>query len=219
MLFLFGAKVLVLDKTFGETIGLTLVYLRIMTTPQLPVIIAQFEYYKQLGEKTFTQLEDENLFHQINEESNSIATIVKHLHGNMLSRWTDFLTTDGEKEWRKREEEFDNDISTRDQMMEVWDEGWACVLSALNGLTEENLDREIFIRNQGHTVAEAIYRQLAHYPYHVGQIVFLGKVFTGEKWDYLSIPKGKTKEYNAEKFAQPKEKKHFTDEFLKDDEI
>ena len=189
-----------------------------MKTEFLPPLKAQFEYYKQLGEKTFSQLSDENLFNQINEESNSIAIIVKHLHGNMLSRWTDFLTTDGEKEWRKREEEFDNDITSREQMMEIWNTGWSCLFSALDGLKEEDLNREIFIRNQGHSVAEAIYRQLAHYPYHIGQIVFLGKVFTGEKWQYLSIPKGKTKEYNAEKFAQPKEKKHFTDEFLKDDE-
>jgi hypothetical protein len=189
-----------------------------MKTHFLPSLRAQFAYYKLLGEKTFDQVKDENLFHQINEESNSMATIVKHLHGNMLSRWTDFLTTDGEKQWRKREEEFDNDINSRNQMLEIWMEGWSCLFSALDSLKEEDLNKEIFIRNQGHSVAEAIYRQLAHYSYHVGQIVFLGKVFSGDKWNSLSIPKGKTREYNAEKFAQPKEKKHFTDEFLNDDE-
>ena len=186
-----------------------------MKSPQLPALIAQYEYYKLLGEKTFAQVSDENLFHQFNEDSNSIATIVKHLHGNMMSRWTDFLTTDGEKEWRQRDAEFENDIKSRVEMMRVWDEGWSCVLSALNSLTEEDLDRDIFIRNQGHTVAEAIYRQLAHYPYHVGQIVFLGKIFSAKPWQSLSIPKGNSNDYNKDKFAQPKEKKHFTSEYIK----
>ena len=186
-----------------------------MKSPQLPALIAQYEYYKLLGEKTFAQVSDENLFHQFNEDSNSIATIVKHLHGNMMSRWTDFLTTDGEKEWRQRDAEFENDIKSRVEMMRVWDEGWSCVLSALNSLTEEDLDREIFIRNQSHTVAEAIYRQLAHYPYHVGQIVFLGKIFATKPWHTLSIPRGNSNDYNKDKFAQPKEKKHFTSDYIK----
>lgn len=185
-----------------------------MKTPQLPALIAQFEYYKLLGEKTFAQLADEKLFHQINEESNSIATIVKHLHGNMMSRWTDFLTTDGEKEWRQRDAEFENDISTRDEMMRIWNEGWSCTLNAIKALNEEDLDSEIFIRNQGHSVAEAIFRQLAHYPYHIGQIVFIGKMYS-QNWSSLSIPKGNSEAYNSDKFSQPKEKKHFTDEYLK----
>lgn len=186
-----------------------------MKEAQLPALINQFEYYKDLGEKTFTQVPDEKLFEQVNDECNSIATIVKHLHGNMMSRWTDFLTTDGEKEWRQREEEFENDITSREEMMKVWEEGWNCVLGALTNLKEEDLDKEIFIRNEGHTVSDAIYRQLAHYPYHIGQIVLLGKMFAIQPWNSLSIPKGKTKEYNAEKFAQPKEKKHFTSEYIK----
>lgn len=143
----------------------------------------QFEYYKMLGEKTFSQVSDEQLFIQLNEESNNIAAIVKHLWGNMLSRWTDFLTTDGEKEWRKRDAEFENDIADRTELLEKWNEGWACLFSAITPLTEEDLAKEIFIRNQGHTVTEAINRQLAHYPYHIGQIVFIGKIFCNENWN------------------------------------
>jgi Protein of unknown function (DUF1572) len=165
----------------------------------------QFNYYKLLGEKTFAQLSDEQLFIQLNEESNSIATIVKHLWGNMLSRWTDFLTTDGEKEWRQRDAEFDNDITSRTELLEKWNEGWACLFNAIDALKEEDLSKEIFIRNEKHTVVEAIGRQLAHYPYHVGQIVFIGKVFCNEEWNSLSIPKGNSKAYNAEKFAKPKD--------------
>jgi hypothetical protein len=174
----------------------------------------QFEYYKMLGDNTFSQLTDEQLFIQLNKESNSIATIVKHLWGNMLSRWTDFLTTDGEKEWRQRDAEFDNDIADRTELLEKWNEGWACLFNAINPLTDDDLTKEIFIRNQGHTITEAINRQLAHYPYHVGQIVFIGKLLCDENWTSLSIPKGNSKEYNADKFAKPKHKQHFTDEYL-----
>ena len=186
-----------------------------MSTAYLPSVKKQFEYYKLLGEKTFVQLSDEQLFQQYNAESNSIATIVKHLWGNMLSRWTDFLTTDGEKEWRKRDAEFDNDIQTREELMAKWNEGWECFFNAINLLTEEDLGREVFIRNQGHSVMEAINRQLAHYPYHIGQIVFIGKMFCEKPWASLSIPRGNSSVYNADKFAQPKQRGHFTDEFLK----
>ncbi len=172
----------------------------------------QFQYYKELGEKTFSQIPEEKLFWKYNEESNSIATIVKHLHGNMMSRWTDFLTTDGEKEWRKRDEEFDNDIHTREALLAKWNEGWACLFNALDSLTEADLDKEIYIRNMGHSVVEAINRQLAHYPYHIGQIVFIGKMIANEDWSSLSIPKGNSKEYNQEKFAKPKRREHFTDD-------
>ena len=165
----------------------------------------QFDYYRSLGEKTFDQLSDEQLFWKYNEESNSIATIVKHLWGNMLSRWTDFLTTDGEKEWRQREAEFDNDITTREELLNKWNEGWNCLFNALNSVTEENFNTIIYIRNEGHTITEAINRQLAHYPYHVGQIVFIGKMLKADKWSSLSIPRGKTQEFNAEKFSKPKQ--------------
>ena len=174
----------------------------------------QFEYYKMLGDKTFAQLMDEQLFWRYNQESNSIATIVKHLWGNMLSRWTDFLTTDGEKEWRKRDAEFGNDLTDKAELLVKWNEGWTCLFNAINPLTENDLTREIFIRNQGHTITEAINRQLAHYSYHVGQIVFIGKMLCNDNWNSLSIPKGKSKEYNADKFSKPKHKKHFTDEYI-----
>ena len=176
--------------------------------------IKQFEYYKMLGEKTFAQVTDEQLFWQFNPASNSIATIVKHIHGNMLSRWTDFLTTDGEKEWRNRDGEFENDIHSREDLLRIWNEGWAVCLDTLRSLTDEDLGKTIYIRNMGHSVTEAINRQLAHYPYHIGQIVFIGKMVCDESWASLSIPKGNSAVYNAEKFAQPKRNEHFTNEFL-----
>lgn len=185
-----------------------------MQTNYLESVIKQFAYYKMLGEKTFGQLREEELFWQYNAESNSIATIVKHLRGNMVSRWTDFLTTDGEKAWRNRDAEFENDIATKQEMLAQWNEGWSVFLAALNSLKEEDLNRIIYIRNEGHTVMEAINRQLAHYPYHVGQIVFIGKM-AAENWSSLSIPKGASGSYNAGKFAKPKERAHFTDAFLK----
>jgi len=175
----------------------------------------QFTYYKLLGEQTINQLPDEALFWQYNLESNSISLIVKHLWGNMLSRWTDFLTTDGEKDWRNRDAEFEDDNRTRAELMDRWNAGWNCLLSTLDSLQEEDLQQEIFIRNMGHTVVEAINRQLAHYPYHVGQIVFIGKMALDSDWTSLSIPRGNSKNYNADKFAQPKRKEHFTDELLR----
>ncbi|UFH52116.1 DUF1572 domain-containing protein [Spirosoma sp. KNUC1025] len=190
-----------------------------MATDYLASARKQFEYYKMLGEKTFDQVPDEKLFWQYNPESNSIAAIVKHLWGNMLSRWTDFLTSDGEKEWRDREAEFDNDIQTRQELLDKWNEGWTCLFSALDTLTEADLGTLIYIRNMGHTVTEAINRQLAHYPYHVGQIVFLGKMICDDTWVSLSIPRGTSKTYNDDKFAQPRSKKHFTDEFLDDKKV
>ena len=150
----------------------------------------EFGYYKLLGEKTFSQLTDEQLLIEANSESNSIATIVKHLRGNMLSRWTDFLTTDGEKEWRKRDEEFENDISTREELLQKWQEGWSCLFKALDSISDDDLSKVIYIRNQGHTILEAINRQLSHYPYHIGQIVFIGKMLSDKNWNSLSIPKG-----------------------------
>jgi hypothetical protein len=184
-----------------------------MNTNYLDSAIKQFEYYKMLGEKTMAQIADDKLFWQYNEESNSIATIVKHLRGNMLSRWTDFLTTDGEKEWRNRDNEFEEEVLTKQTLTNNWNEGWNVLLTTLNSLKEEDLDKIVYIRNQGHTVMEAINRQLAHYPYHIGQIVFIGKM-CAEHWDSLSIPRGNSNQYNAGKFSKPKERGHFTDEFL-----
>ncbi len=190
--------------------------MKVMESNILNSIIKQFEYYKMLGDKTFSNIPDEMLFWQYNNESNSIAVIVKHLWGNMLSRWTDFLTTDGEKSWRRRDEEFENDIASKQEMLDKWNEGWDCVFAALHSLGEEDLGRTVYIRNQGHTVTEAIFRQLAHYAYHVGQIVYIGKM-ASEKWVSLSIPKGKSDDFNAGKFNVSKHSEHFTDEFLKKD--
>lgn len=186
-----------------------------MNSNYLESAIKQFQYYKMLGEKTFAQISNEKLFYQFNEDSNSIATIVKHLWGNMLSRWTDFLTTDGEKNSRNRDAEFDNDIKNREEMMQKWEEGWQVLFRTLNALTEQDFSKIIYIRNQGHTVMEAINRQLAHYPYHIGQIVYLGKMLCEQPWQSPSIPKGKSKDFNDKKFSKPKERGHFTDEFLK----
>ncbi len=178
----------------------------------------QFLYYKTLGEKAIDQLEPEQLFISLNEDTNSIATIVKHLHGNMLSRWTDFLTTDGEKEWRNRDGEFDTSTElsnqTKEHVLKQWNQGWECLFNTLNSLKPEDLDKIIYIRNEGHTVLEAINRQLAHYPYHVGQMVFYAKILKKSEWSSLSIPKNKSKDYNSDKFSKEKSKKHFTDDEL-----
>lgn len=181
----------------------------------------QFLYYKTLGEKAIEQLEPEQLFVSLNEDTNSNATIVKHLHGNMLSRWTDFLTTDGEKEWRNRDGEFSDDTSTplsvtekKSEVLKQWNQGWECLFNTLNSLKPEDLDKIVYIRNEGHTVLEAINRQLAHYPYHVGQMVFYAKILKKSEWTSLSIPKNKSKDYNSDKFSKEKSKKHFTDDEL-----
>lgn len=166
--------------------------------------IKQFESYKSLGDKTFAQLSDENLFWQFNEESNSIAIIVQHMAGNMLSRWTDFLITDGEKTWRKREAEFENESMTRQQLLNIWEDGWNCLFTTLNSLTDNDLQKTIKIRNQPQSVMDAIHRQLAHYPYHVGQIVHIGKMLADKNWQSLSIPKGKSDEYNSALFSEKK---------------
>ena len=186
-----------------------------MKKDYLESIQKQFDYYKMLGDKTMAQLSDEQLFWAFNEDSNSIAVIVKHLWGNMLSRWTDFLNADGEKEWRDRDAEFEADIKTREELLQKWEEGWKCLLDTIQGLKEDDLEKIIYIRNLGHTVVEAINRQLAHYAYHIGQIVFIGKMLANS-WESLSIAKGQSKVFNAKKFAQPKHREHFTDEFLED---
>ncbi len=189
-----------------------------MKNEYLPGVIKQFEYYKLLGEQTFAQLSEESLLWQPNAESNNIAAIVKHLSGNMLSRWTDFMTSDGEKEWRDRDAEFENDIRSRTEILDLWNKGWTVFLGTLKSLRDDDLDKLIYIRNQEHTVLEAINRQLAHYPYHIGQIVFIGKI-TATDWSSLSIPRGRSRQFNKEKFAEPKRKEHFTDEFLKKENI
>lgn len=168
-----------------------------------------------LGEKAMDQVQPDQLFVAVNEDTNSIATIIKHISGNMLSRWTDFLTSDGEKEWRNRDAEFENDLQSKEEVIKHWNKGWDCFLNALNSLNPEQLSDIIYIRNEGHTVIEAINRQLAHYPYHIGQIVFYAKQLKNGSWNSLSIPRNKSENYNAEKFAKEKEIKNFTEEELK----
>lgn len=173
-----------------------------MKADYLNSVKKQFIYYKQLGDKTFEQLTSEDFFWKANEESNSIALIIKHLSGNMLSRWTDIFTTDGEKEWRNRDNEFEDDINDKQQIIEKWEVGWNRFFETLNELTEADLEKVIYIRNEGHTVMEAVNRQLAHYPYHVGQIVYIGKIIQNKQWNSLSIPRNRSNSYNEEKFAK-----------------
>lgn len=175
----------------------------------------QFLYYKSLGDKTMDQIHDDHLFWQYNEESNSIAIIIKHLWGNMKSRWTDFLTTDGEKEWRARDAEFENDIKTREELLLKWEDGWQCLFDTLDKIEETNFEQPVYIRNIEHSINEAINRQLAHYAYHIGQIVFLGKINCGDQWKSLSIARGASKSYNQKRFATPKHKAHYTDNLIK----
>lgn len=174
----------------------------------------QFLYYKMLGEKAIEQLEDEQLFISLNEDTNSIAQIVKHLSGNMLSRWTDFLTSDGEKEWRNRDDEFVDTYNSKEELLENWNKGWDCLFDAINPLKPEQLSDIIYIRNEGHSVVEAINRQLAHYPYHIGQIIFYAKLLKKTEWESLSIPKNKSETYNSEKFSREKSIRNFTDDEL-----
>lgn len=172
----------------------------------------QFLYYKMLGEKAMGQLKEEQLFWQYNGESNSIAILVNHISGNMLSRFTDFLTSDGEKPWRDRDAEFTNPFKNKTELIEHWNKGWDCLMNALNQLTEEDLEKIIYIRNDGHTVTEAINRQLAHYPYHIGQLVFIAKMLQNENWKTLSIARNQSGDYNNRKFSQEKDRRHFTED-------
>ncbi|MDG1871606.1 MAG: DUF1572 family protein, partial [Flavobacterium sp.] len=170
----------------------------------------QFAYYKLVCEKAIDQLEDEQLFISANEDTNNIATIIKHIAGNMLSRWTDFLITDGEKGWRNRDTEFANDLKTKVEVFDIWNSGWNCLFATLDSLQAENLSQIIYIRNEGHTVVEAINRQLAHYPYHVGQIVFYSKLLKQSNWNSLTIPRNKSLNYNNTMFAEEKNIQNFT---------
>nr|WP_321228107.1 DUF1572 family protein [uncultured Psychroserpens sp.] len=183
-----------------------------MENSYLTSVIKQFEYYKSLGDKTIAQLSIEELQHEFAEDSNSISIIVKHIVGNMLSRWTNFLTEDGEKEWRHRDNEFEDTFKNKEELLNYWNRGWDCLFEAIRPLSSKDLERIIYIRNQGHTVTEAINRQLAHYAYHIGQLVFLGKLTKGKQWESLSIPKGQSTTYNTKKFSKEKGRRHFTDD-------
>ena len=159
----------------------------------------QFKQYKMLAEKAIDQVPDEKIDWQYNPETNSIAIIVKHLAGNMRSRFTDFYNSDGEKKWRNRDSEFENEELSRERLKALWDEGWDCLFQVLDGLTPGDLSKLIVIRNEEHTVVEAINRQLTHYASHVGQIIFIAKMILDNKWKTLTIPRNKSKEFNAKK--------------------
>jgi len=183
-----------------------------METTCLESLSKEFNYYKSLGEKTIHQLSDAELNWTPNECSNSIATIVKHLSGNMLSRWTNIFKEDGEKSWRNRDQEFIDNVNPKDSILEHWNKGWDCFFNTFNQLVEKDLNTIIYIRNQGHTVQEALNRQLAHYAYHIGQLVFIGKIIKNEDWQSLSIPRRTSEDFNASKFSKEKSKTHFTED-------
>ena len=166
------------------------------TTSYLEDSLSLFRMYKRLGEGAMAQVSDADLFVELDREANSIAVVVKHMAGNMRSRWTDFLTTDGEKPDRNRDSEFVDPPRTRQALAEMWEEGWACLFGALEPLTDADLARTITIRGEAHSVMQAINRQLAHYSYHVGQIVLLAKHFASDHWQSLSVPRSHSAEFN-----------------------
>lgn len=168
----------------------------------LRIVKKRFQHIKQLGDKTMEQLSEEDIHWRLNQESNNIAMIVKHLSGNMMSRWTDFLESDGEKPYRKRDEEFIDDIPTKMELEKMWEKGWDALFNALDQLKEEELVKQVLIRGESHTAMEAIERQLAHYAYHIGQIVYIGKQIKNEDWSSLSIPRGRSEEYLQQMFQK-----------------
>jgi hypothetical protein len=166
------------------------------TTSYVEDAVAVFRYYKRLAERAMGQVTDKQLFQVLDMEANSIAVVVKHMAGNMRSRWTDFLTTDGEKPNRNRDSEFVDPPATRAALLAEWENGWNCLFRAIEPLTDADLARKITIRGEGHSVMQAINRQLAHYPHHVGQIVLLAKHFACDRWESLSVPRNKSTEFN-----------------------
>jgi uncharacterized damage-inducible protein DinB len=168
-----------------------------LTTSDLKDSIELLRFYKKLAERAIEQAPDEALFTMLDEESNSIAIILKHITGNMRSRWTDFLTTDGEKPDRNRDSEFEEPPKTRAELMAAWEANWKILFDSLAGLTDADMTRTVYIRTEAHSVMQALHRAIAHYAYHVGQIVYLAKHFSGAKWTTLTVPKKKSAEYNA----------------------
>ncbi|UNY98684.1 DUF1572 domain-containing protein [Zhouia spongiae] len=176
-------------------------------------ITKQFRYYKSLGDKSFAILSENDIHRRQGEEQNSIAIIAKHMAGNMLSRFTNFLTEDGEKSWRDRDSEFEDTLQTKDEMIAYWEKGWKCLFNTLENLNPEDIAQIVYIRNEGHTALEALNRQMAHYAYHIGQIVCLAKMIKGNSWISLSIPKGDSDKFNKDKFNKGKSRRHFTDDY------
>ncbi|MGX9134102.1 DUF1572 family protein [Rummeliibacillus sp. JY-2-4R] len=172
----------------------------------LEAVRDRFKETKKLGDETLVRLSNTEIQWKPTEESNNIAVIVKHLSGNMISRWTDFLTTDGEKSNRHRDQEFEDTISSTEELTEVWEKGWAQLFATVNSLIPEDLEKTVTIRGEGHSVIEAIERQIAHTSYHVGQIVYIGKANKGGEWESLSIPLGKSEEYLQTMLSKNKSK-------------
>ena len=156
-----------------------------------------------MGDKTFLQLSEEDFHFIPADECNSIAIIIQHMNGNMLSRWTNFLTSDGEKEWRKRDAEFEDQNLNKEQLIALWEEGWKCFLDELKSLSNADLEKTIYIRADALSAIDAINRQLAHYPYHVGQIIYAAKIIKNKAWRNLSIPRGRSADFNNELKNQP----------------
>lgn len=163
----------------------------------LQTAIRRMKYYKDLGDKTFEQLNEWDFHYQPNEVSNSIAVIIQHMTGNMLSRWTNFLEEDGEKEWRQRDDEFEVHDYNKQQLLELWEKGWTCFLGALESLKKKDLKKTVYIRKEPLSVIDAINRQLAHYPYHIGQLIYIARIIRNKNWKNLSIPKGQSQQYNT----------------------
>lgn len=163
----------------------------------LTTAIRRLKYYKELGDKTFEQLNEWDFHYRPNDESNSIAVIIQHMAGNMLSRWTNFLTEDGEKEWRQRDDEFAVHEYNKQQLLELWEKGWNCFLTTLESLKKKDLKKTVHIRKEPLSVIDAINRQLAHYPYNIGQIIYIAKIIKNTGWKNLSIPKGESQAYNS----------------------
>ncbi|MBI5858535.1 MAG: DUF1572 family protein [Sphingobacteriales bacterium] len=174
----------------------------------LQTVIRRLKYYKDIAEKAFEQLDEKDFHYMPNSASNSVAIIVQHMVGNMLSRFTNFLTEDGEKEWRQRDDEFEIHNYSRQQVIDLWEKGWKCCLDALESLHEEDLLKTIYIRKESLTVIDALNRQLAHYPHHIGQILYIGKMLKSEKWKSLSIPKGQSQQYNQSSEIKDPAKKY-----------
>ena len=165
-------------------------------SPVMEAVLERFRFEKRLGERAMQRVSDQQLHESVGDDTNSIAVIVKHMSGNMRSRWTDFLTSDGEKPWRNRDGEFVATSDSRDEVLRAWESGWQCLLEALDLLSDEDLERPILIRGQPHTVIRAVIRQVAHYGYHVGQIVLTARLLSKEPWQTLSIGRGESDDYN-----------------------
>ncbi len=172
----------------------------------------QFSYYRSLAAQAIDQIDDDLLFKLPSKESNSIAVIMKHMAGNMLSRWTDVFESDGEKSWRDRDDEFVNTSDNKDDLLAYWNNGWKKLEDTLDDIHDDDLETIVYIRNMGCTLHDAIIRQISHYAYHIGQIVFIARLLKEEGFVSLSIPKGKSREYNEKRFSKEKEMKHFTDD-------